>query len=358
MLLQTLTLKNFRLYTDRQFKFCPKINVICGPNACGKTTVLEAIHLLMTGRSFRTGQLRDMIREGAPFFAVEATFLKQGIEQSLTFFYDGNERKILYHHTPCRSLAGLLGIMQGVAMFPEDVALIKGAPSVRRRYLDMQLAQANPLYVHHLARYHRAMRQRNHLLRKKDLRTIETWEQEMAKAAVYLITQRRQAVEDLQVLSQQTLHKLSDSKEQLSLVYQTIPKKHQESIFSYYCEQYKTMRQREVHIGYTLGGPHRDDMRILLENKEAKYFASEGQQGSCVAALRLAEWERLSKLAEDSPLMFVDDIGIHFDQTRRAYLMSLLGSLQQVVLTTTEEPKTMIEPSLHTIHLRSYGQSG
>jgi len=339
MLLRSLRLKNFRIYSEKHVEFSPRVNVICGPNACGKTTILEALHLLMTGRSFRTSRLQDLIREGASFFSIEAWFLKHGIEQSLAFSYDGKERRIFYHNTPCHTLSGLLGLLQGATMIPEDVALIKGAPRVRRAYLDLQLAQVDPLYVHHLKRYHRAMRQRNHLLRQKAVKTIETWEHEMAKAAVYLLKQRVSAVKELDCLSQKVMQTLvPDIEEKLSLDYQVSIKHDQEQMFSYYLEHYRKMRQKEMRIGYTLCGPHRDDLHIFLEGKEARYFSSEGQQRSCIAALRFAEWERLNRLAEDSPVMLIDDMGVNLDQARRDKLIVFVGSLQQVLLTMTEEP--------------------
>ncbi|NGX43317.1 MAG: DNA replication and repair protein RecF [Chlamydiae bacterium] len=337
MYLQSLHLRNFRIYTDRHFTFSPRVNVICGPNACGKTSILEAISLLMTGRSFRTSQTKDVIRHGASFFYVEAIFVKHGVEQSLKMSFDGKERKILHNHTLCPSLSGLLGLLQGAVMIPDDVALIKGAPGTRRRFLDQQLAQVDPLYVHHLTRYHRAMRQRNQLLRMKNLSTIETWEHEMAKAAAYIVRQRYRAVENLKTKCQEVQAALSGAREDLSLVYKSNAPAEEQEIYAYYLKQYAKTRPRELQFGSSLVGPHKDDLQIFIGNNEARYFASEGQQRSCVAALRFAEWGHLNQLAEDSPLMLIDDVGVSLDKNRRKQLFSLVGNLQQVYLTTTEE---------------------
>ncbi len=336
MHLRTLYLQNFRLYSEAAFDFTPGINTISGPNASGKTTVLEAIYLLMTGRSFRTAQLGDLIRQGSPYFYVEAAFLKHEVEQRIKISYDGKERKIFFNSSPCRSPSDLLGLLQGALVTPDDAALVKGAPALRRQYLDMQLAQVDPLYVHHLTRYHRAMRQRNCLLKAKNGNGIESWESEMAKAAAYVSLHRAKAIQELQAISRPLQEKLSGSDAALSLKYQTAAPLQSDLAF-YYSELYRKNRRREMDLGMTLHGPHKDDIAILLGEQEARHFGSEGQQRSCVAALRLAEWERLKQQSNELPLMLIDDFGISLDNERKERLMQHIAQLSQVFLTSTEE---------------------
>jgi DNA replication and repair protein RecF len=335
--LKSLYLKNFRAYTEKSFAFSPNINVIVGPNASGKTTILEAIHLLMTGRSFRTSQMKELIREGADSFYIEAMFIKHQVEQSLKLSYKGNERKIIYNQTTLPSISGLLGLLQGAVLTPNDANLIKGQPGFRRQFLDIQLAQADPLYVHHLSRYHRAMSQRNHLLRTKTTHSIETWEKEMVKNAVYLVESRAQALEELAEIGDRFYTTLSQGAERFCLDYRTSLKKRGKEIGSHYQEQLQRHRFREMAIGNTLTGPHRDDFIVSLQNKEARYFASEGQQRSCAVALRLAEWERLKRRGEATPIMLLDDLGFGLDATRRKHLLDIVQSLKQVFISTTEE---------------------
>lgn len=337
MYLHTLYLRNFRCYQESVFEFCPGINVIHGDNARGKTTLLEAIHVLITGSSFRPAQTTDLIRKGTDSFYIEAGFLKHGIEQTLKMFYNGKERKIFYNSTLCPSSASLLGLLQGVVMAPDDAALVKGAPAVRRRFLDLQIAQVDPLYVHHVTRYQRAMKQRNSLLRAKTSATLESWESEMASSAAYIVQQRLKAVRDLET-NGRALHKtFSGEVEELSLGYKTgNPSDECDQIKSYYLAQYRKLRQREMIMGCTLVGPHKDDVAIAIGQQEARFFASEGQQRSCVAALRLGEWERLNTIAQEHPLMLIDDIGVGLDSSRREKLMGYLGQLGQVFVTSTE----------------------
>lgn len=344
MQLKTLYLHNFRIYEEELFEFGPRVNVIRGANARGKTSILEAIYFLMTGRSFRTAQVGDMIRHGAAGFYLDATFVKHDIEQKLRISCNGKERKIVYNNTPYTSSTDLLGVLHGTVIHPDDAVVVKGAPEARRHLLDMQIAQSNPLYVHYYTRYNRAMRQRNHLLRMKNPATIESWEYEMANAGAYLVQQRVLTIEALQSEGRRLHHVICSGVEELGLAYKTGAFAREERIVqmsldrlrSAYLEHYRQQRRREMELGVTLTGPHKDDMLITLGGKESRFFASEGQQRSCVAALRLAEWECLKQASMETPLMLIDDVGMSLDRSRREQLFNYFALLQQVFLTTTE----------------------
>lgn len=339
MFLKRLYLHNFRCYKEAVFEFCPNVNTILGPNAQGKTTILEAIHFLITGSSFRASQVSDLIAIGAPGFYLEADFIKHGITQKLRLSCTGKEKKIIYNNTVCPTTSGLIGLLQGVVITPDDVALVKGSPVMRRQFLDMQIAQINPLYVHHLTRYHRAMRQRNTLLRAKNAVTIDSWEHEMAHSAAYLILERQRTSEDLQKRAHELHTDLTGQSDELTLSYKTSAPLGEsiDRLRNYYLEQFQRLRPREMIVGCTLAGPHKDDLLIAMGQKEVRFFASEGQQRSCVAALHLAEWHRLNTKMEETPLMLIDDIGISLDQTRRNRLLNHACQLGQVFLTTTHE---------------------
>lgn len=338
MYLRSLYLQQFRNYGEGYFEFNPSINLICGPNAQGKTSLLEAIHYLMIGRSFRLCVHQDVIQIGSPFFYLEAIFCKHGVDQKIRLQTDGKERKIFCNSTSLPNISNLLGLIPGVIMTPDDVNLIKGPPLTRRQFLDIQIAQSDPLYVHYLSRYTKAMRQRNELLKQKKMLTIESWEYEMAQAAAYIIMQRRLAINILQLHSQNFYTYLTDEKESLAIEYRSGASTCQSEIEvkEFYQHQFAKQREKEMFMGYTLSGPHKDDMWIGIGGKDIRYFASEGQQRSCVAALHMGEWQRLKQLSGTHPLLMIDDVGISLDQKRRERLLDQLSSMGQVFLTTTE----------------------
>lgn len=339
MLLKRLTLRHFRNYEEATIDFAPSINAVCGANAQGKTSLLEAIYLCVSGRSFRTPHIADLQQTNQPFFSVEVWFTKSGVDQRLRYTYDGKERRILYNATPCQSTAQLLGILPGVVMVPDDIALIKGSPQIRRQYLDMQISQANPLYLHHLVRYQRAMRQRNQLLRQQSLQTIEPWEEEMAASAAYIVAQRGLAVNDLSTRASESYSSLTQENEPLALKYKSGAPTDQEppQVIAYYRERLQQQRRRDVELGWTSVGPHKDDLLIGIQGKLGRFFASEGQQRSAVVAMRMAEWQRLRNQVGCSPLLIIDDVAMSLDNDRRERLLGSLKGMGQVFLSSAQD---------------------
>lgn len=333
MHLRSIYLRNFRIYDEAFFEFDHKVNRICGLNAKGKTTLLEAIYLLISGRSFRNASWAELIRHGAEGFHLQASFLKQGIEQTLKITVDGNERKIYYNTTLVPSSACLLGVLKGGVLSPDDAALIKGAPALRRQYLDMQIAQSDPLYVHHHTRFHRAMRQRNCLLKAKNGVGLDAWEEEMAVSAAYVCKQRHAAADVLKKQCGSLYSILTGDSTPLTITYKSFYQTGDPA--KQLLESYAKSRKREMELGFTLAGPHRDDLQIAIGGMESRLFSSEGQQRLAAAALRLAEWEHVRSRSEEKPLMLMDDVGISLDEERKGRLLSLTSELGQVMLTST-----------------------
>ncbi|MEX1012875.1 MAG: DNA replication/repair protein RecF [Waddliaceae bacterium] len=327
MFLQKLVLNNYRVHRGLCFAFDPGVNLIVGENAKGKTSILEAVHLLICGRPFRHQQLNDVIQISQKEFSIEAHFIKSGLDHRLSLGSDGKRKKIVHNRTTHQSIAPLIGLLHGVVMAPDDTTLIKGGPVVRRRYLDIQLSQANGEYFKQLMRYTRAVKQRNQLLRNKDLRTIEIWEKELVQAGEYLINERLLLVEKLRPLVQSHFSTISCLKCILDIQY-----KAQENLASLY----KNQREREILLGSTLFGPHRDDLMISIDGKPAKQFASLGQLTLTTLALRFAEWERLKCEVTHAPMLLIDDLGMHLDPIRTNGVIEHLKNLQsQIFITTT-----------------------
>ena len=330
MFIEKIVLWQFRNYSGAAFSFSPQVNLIRGENAQGKTNLLEALYFLSTGRSFRTSHLFDLIPSQQSFFYLEASFLKDGVTQSLKASYDGQVRKLIYNETSFATFSSLLGLLPIVLIAPQDLSLITGAPLERRRFLDLLLAQSDPLYVHHLSRYHKAVKQRNALLKQRREESLEVWERALAQSAAYLLQKRAAALAEILPLAQRYLAELTDGDDLLEIQYQrTSPCSPDEILASM-----QKNRRKELIYGSTLIGPHRDDLLIVLGKNPAKNFASEGQKRGIVTALRLAEWERLKRATGYTPLLGIDDFGVHLDEKRYALIQRCVEGLGQVFLTT------------------------
>ncbi len=333
MQIQTLLLTSFRNYKKEEVVFAPGLNCIEGVNGSGKSNLLEAIYLLSTGKSFRTTRLHDLIQHSKEGFSLDATFLKEGIQETLHVSLSPKGRRILHNQTSYTSFLPLLGLLPTVFLSPEDSAIIQGAPLDRRRFLDLYLAQIDPLYVHHLGRYQKAMKQRNAQLKHKQEKGIQSWEKLMALSACYLIHKRQQALLDLQAPTQHFIQTLSKQKEFFTLSYNSSLLQEKENTSpSFYEEQWQQMRKKELEIGSSLLGPHRDDILFSLDGQEVKIFGSEGQKRCCLAGLRLAQWKRLKELTGAPPLFGIDDFGVHLDEERSLLLQESLQSMGQVFL--------------------------
>jgi DNA replication and repair protein RecF len=321
--IRKLYLRNFRNYASLEVEFSPKVNLIKGNNAQGKTNLLEALFFLSTGRSFRTSQLADLIRWNEPFFYLEAEFIKDNILQTIKLSFDGQAKKMHYNNTEFSHFTNLLGMLPTVMLAPEDINLIMGAPAERRRLLDLHIAQIDPVYVYHISRYYKAVKQRNYLLRHKKEDGISSWEQIMAAAAAYIHHKRTAVIAELQKPLAQAMERLSKNQDLLELKYHPS-----------FTEDYAQSRAKEMHLGVTLAGPHRDDLIFTINGKEAKMFASQGQKRGAITALRLAQWDHFAQVTETLPILSIDDFGVHLDTNRHELLLDEMKTRGQVFLTS------------------------
>ena len=337
LFLRRIYLQNFRNYTQSEFEFSPRLNVIFGDNAQGKSSLLEAISLISTGRSFRSQHLSELIQHGKNFFFIEAEIFVDEVSQLIKLTFDGKSKKLYLNANEFSTFSPLLGSFPSIFSLPGDRDLITDSPSTRRRFLNLHLAQSDPLYVHHLARFWRAMKQRNYLLKVKSLEAIDPFEKVMANSAEYISGSRHSFLQGLQEPIKRQGQELSGSNEQIEIeLHSTFPKD-----ASKYEMQLLKMRKREMEIGLTLQGPHRDDVAFLINEKSAKNFASEGQKKTLITALRLSQWKHLSTQIDDFPFFAIDDFEGMLDSTRQKTLSEFLLSMGQVFLTTPVNPSLL-----------------
>lgn len=340
MHLKRLILRQFRNYADLDITFSKGINWIRGDNGQGKTNLLEAIHLLSTGRSFRANSLSELILFGHTFFYIEGHFEKEGLSQEIRIYFDENTRKVQYNQTIYPHLSSVLGIIPSILLSPDDICLISGAPLERRRFLDLYLAQMDPLYLFHLTRYFKAMKQRNLLLKNKSESTLSAWEKTMADAAAYLMIKRQEAITILNRASSEWMQVLSNKQDTFMMQYAPSSSfsKTEKDLPLHLSEVWKKNRAKELQWGVTQIGPHRDDIFLMLGEKKAKSFSSEGQKRSCLFSLRFAQCKEMSRLLGIFPLLAIDDFGIQLDSHRQDALHQHLSLFHQVFLTSPFPP--------------------
>jgi DNA replication and repair protein RecF len=330
-----LRLRDFRNYARLDVEFAPGFHLLLGDNAQGKTNVLEAIYLMSTLRSFRGVGSANLVRHGRTGYFVGGRVVAQG-EHDLRIYWSARERKLSLDRQPVRRLTDFLGVLRTVIFCTEDLQLVKGTGRNRRRFLDLLLTQTHPVYLPLLQRYLQALKSRNALLKQgsPDLMALESFTRELVRQGEQIAALRRELMPRIAPLIQQAYARIASAAEALRLEYQPTVK-------ADFTVELAQLRERERACRTTLIGPHRDDLLLLLNDRPAAQFGSEGQKRSLAIALKMAQADYLTGLHGITPVLLIDDIMGELDLKRRSALVPLLDRAHQargqVFMTATEE---------------------
>ena len=342
MKIHTLTLEDFRNYENEKIAFGPYTNVIYGDNAQGKTNLLEAVCLFSFGRSRRARSDAELVRFGRKGFRLELSFSDSARDYEAVMSMDaGGKKSIKINNVPITKLSRLLSYLNVVMFSPSELDIVKGSPSVRRRFLDEAVSQLYPKYIAELSEYHKALEQKNgllKLLRQKRVKSdpmLSVWNEQLALHGASVSLRRRSFLEELSGYAKQL--QLVISVEILKIEYTPsldcgIIK---EDAVSEFYQKLENAQSREIDAGASLLGVQRDDIKISIGQKEAKLYASQGQQRTAVLSLKLAQTEYIRKQRGEYPVLLLDDIMSELDISRRQFLYGRIKD-KQVLLTTTD----------------------
>lgn len=335
MHLSRLRLRDFRNYGRLDLEFTPGFHLFLGDNAQGKTNLLEAIYLLATLRSFRGVVSGQMVRLGQKGYFVGGSVVAQGT-RDIKIYWSNRERNLTVDSQPVRRISDYMGVFRAVVFCSEDLQLVKGPASRRRRFLDLLLAQTHPGYLALLQRYSVSVRSRNALLKQRviDENALESFCHEMITVGQEIIERRAQLLPKLEPIARESYRLISNDAEQMQLHYHSSVKRD-------FAVELKQSSTRERAMRTTLVGPHRDELILSLNDKSAAQFGSEGQKRSIVIALKMAQAEYLTQCHGMPPVLLIDDIMGELDLHRRSGFLPLLrrvhSAQSQVFMTCTEE---------------------
>ena len=324
-MLRDLRLHHFRCFDHLIFEPSPGLNLITGENAQGKSSLLEAACVLLRLQSPRSASLSEVVRFNEPGFLLDGHWNDRHISVR---FVDSLKAFALDSKPQSRTGDYLL-VARVSWISNDDILLVRGAGSHRRRYLDFLGAQVAPNYLRHLRAYERALRSRNALLKEgRPRREIEAFDKPLLEAGGHLLAVRRELCLDVAPLAATALRVISGGSEQLELVYQP-------GSSDDFAARLEASRAEEMRVRTTVVGPHRDDIEIVLEGRAAASFASEGQQRSVALALKLGQARSLESAADAPPLFLIDDVFGELDPVRRNNLLAALPSTAQKLVTAT-----------------------
>jgi DNA replication and repair protein RecF len=357
-----LSLTNFRNLVELELDLPPAVSVFYGANAQGKTTLLEAIYLLAIARSYRAENEREVVnfqsateggqalvggiveKEGerlAVYVGYQSVPHAAGLQNSETKRY--TVRKEIRVSRVRRTATELVGVVNVVLFTAEDIQLVFGPPSGRRRYLDILISQADNQYLKGLQRYQKVVQQRNQLLRLvRDGRAapdeLEFWDGELVREGAFLIWKRQEAMGTLRPWCAQRHGELSGLDEDFRLEYRpSVPVGEDATATeNNFREALASAQSKERATGVTAAGPHRDDFSLLINQVDMGTFASRGQARTIALTLRLAEAVYLSSVRPEAPIILLDDVLSEMDSSRRLLVLEQLTQYQQVLITTTD----------------------
>ena len=341
MVVKKLTLKNFRNYEEETFEFTEGLNILTGKNAQGKTNCAEAVFYLCTGSSLRIRHDKQLIRRGGDhariFAEVESRYGAITLEAAI---YE-NKRELFVNGNKLTRSVEFLGNMKSVFFSPGELRLIQDGPDERRRFLNLSISQTSRDYCTALLRFQRILDQRNNLLKMRDadmvLDTLPVWDEQFAKYAARIICKRREYLADLSALAAEAHAFLTDGAEVLSLSSEKEYKGEVEVVAEKLQRELSAGYERDMRLGFTTVGPHRDDIRISIDGADARGFCSQGQARTAALSMKLAEVAIFTRLTGESPVLILDDVMSELDLPRRKKLLARIKGLQCILTCTHAE---------------------
>ncbi len=353
MYLAKLYLRNFRTYRSCTLDLQPGLNVFHGENAAGKTNLLEAVGLLATGRSPRAARDAEMAAAGETAFYLKGLIERTPAPLTVEVAWEQQKGKaVRVNGRVQESLAALAGVLPHVYLSPDELAVVNGGPARRRAFLDRLIAQMSPAYSHHLEQYSLALEQRNALLREirfgsasRDLLPI--WDESLAAAGGQIMARRQAVLGELAGLFREEYSRFWPESEpevayRPALGTGTLPPGPAPAVWTAgaaansLAAALKRRREEELARGFTLAGPHRDDLELRIDGLDARLFASQGQRRTLVLSLKLAAARLLERATGQKPLLLLDDALSEMDRRRRDRLLDAARGGNQILLTCTE----------------------
>ncbi|MBO5371407.1 MAG: DNA replication/repair protein RecF [Lachnospiraceae bacterium] len=334
MIVKSLELNNYRNYETLHINFEKGTNILYGNNAQGKTNILEALYLGGTTKSHKGSKDKEIIRFNQDESHIRIFVEKQEKQFQIDMHLKKNRSKgIAINRIPIKKASDLFGILNIVFFSPEDLNIIKNGPQERRRFMDAELCQLDKIYLSDLAKYNKILNQRNKLLKdiyyRPDLKdTLPVWDMQLVEYGQKIIIGRQKFISRLNEIVADIHFHISGGKEQLLLSYEP-----NVDVLEF-AQKLECNREKDLKLGQTTAGPHRDDLSFTIKNIDIRKFGSQGQQRTCALSLKLAEIELVKQVINDTPILLLDDVLSELDSNRQNYLLNNICDTQTIITCT------------------------
>ena len=335
MFIKSVALQNFRNHARTTLGFCEGTNILVGDNAQGKTNLLEAIYMTCIGRGFKSPRDREVIRFGQQFARVKSVATRKFGDTTVEITI-GPAKQILINGIPISKMGELMGTITCVFFNPDELKLVKESPADRRRFMDIDISQIDKAYFYNLLRYNKILKQRNALLKtlkvsqsgeiSEDMsRALDIWDGQLAATGEQIINRRIFFCEELKK-EVTTIHKILAPNETLAVQYETSAPS--------FLPALKTSREKDLRLRTTTVGPHRDDILLLINDRDVRAYASQGQQRTVALSLKMAELKIFEQHTGERPIILLDDVLSELDEARQSKLLGLIKGWQSIITAT------------------------
>ena len=334
MIIKSMELQNYRNYEKLYISFDNGTNILYGDNAQGKTNILEAAYICGTTKSHKGSKDKEIIRFEQPEAHIKLCVEKNEKEYILDMHLRKQGSKMVaINKIPIRKAAELLGILNIVFFSPEDLNIIKNGPAERRRFNDLELCQLDKLYLSDLSNYNKVLNQRNKLLKDlynkpELLDTLPIWDSQLVENGKTIIRKRKEFVDELNQIIGEIHSNITGGKEHLVLTYEPDI----DDIF--FEDELNKAKQKDMRLGQTTVGPHRDDMKFVIDGIDIRKFGSQGQQRTSALSLKLSEIDLVKRVIHNTPVLLLDDVLSELDSNRQNYLLNSISDIQTIITCT------------------------
>lgn len=331
MIIKKICLENFRNYEKQEIILNSNINVFYGNNAQGKTNILEAMYYSAIGRSFRTHKDAELIKFNYESAKINIFYEKNNKDNEIEIILNKNEKKnIKLNKIKVNKNSELLGNLNIVIFSPDDIIILKQAPQLRRKFLDVLISQLKPNYVHVLSEYNKILEQRNAVLKSKKIEMIDIWNEQLAVAAEKVYNYRKFYIDKLGEKMKNIHPMVTNEKENIKILYKTKFKNKEDFI-----KLLNNNLDFDLFRGYTSVGIHRDDFEIYINDNLLNIYGSQGQHRTAVLSLKIAEMEIFKEETLENPVLLLDDVTSELDLERIKLIFSKIMEYQ-VFITCTD----------------------
>lgn len=334
MIIKSIELKDFRNYRNLKLEFDSGVNIFYGNNAQGKTNLLEAVYYSGTTKSYRNCKDKDLIYFGEKEAHIQTVIEKKSKEHIIDFHLKDSDKKgIAINKVPIRKASELYGLCKMVFFSPEDLNIIKQGPAVRRRFLDMEIGQIEPIYLNSLINYKKLLNQRNCLLKEyysnKEFKDIlDVIDIQLVEYGKNIIETREKFVKQLNLVVKDINSRMTNGKEALEVKYES------DVTVDNYEYKLRESYDKDLKFKSTSTGPHRDDLCFIINDIDIRHFGSQGQQRTAALSLKLAEIELLKIITKDKPVLLLDDVLSELDKKRQQSLLESISDIQTLITCT------------------------